>query len=71
MQKKCPYFLSRTNGKKLYVNCSNTGSIQCAIRVEFNNIEERSLYYSNICCSERFTECYRYQDLREDKNEYR
>lgn len=64
MKKKCNYFLSRTNGKKLYINCSKDSSIQNSERIEFNNPEDRKLYYNNICCSERFTECYKYQDLK-------
>lgn len=69
MKKKCRYFLSRTNGKRLYINCSTDKTIQSSERVQFSNAKDRKLYYNNVCCSERFTECYKYQQLREGKND--
>lgn len=61
----CPYFLSRTNGSKNYINCSKDKKIQNSERIEFDDVEDRKTYYENVCCSERFTECYQSQNFRE------
>lgn len=68
MQKvKCPYFLSKTNGKMLYINCSAEKYINNeSLRKEFVSAEARKVCYDLNCCNE-FVLCGNYVDLNQSK----
>lgn len=59
---KCPFFLSLTNGKKLYINCSRTGHMKDAERLEFCEKSVRMAHYQNKCSS-YFETCTMYRAL--------
>lgn len=60
---KCPYFLSKTNGKNLYINCSAEKFINDeSLRKEFVCKEARKVCYELNCCSE-FVLCQNYVTL--------
>lgn len=66
---KCPYFLSRTNGKKLFINCSTENHInKSSLRKEFNTVEARKVSYEINCCSDP-KHCKNYQFLKNIKGE--
>lgn len=58
----CPYFVSRTNGHKNYINCSEDG-MSNALRLEFDEVDERKDYYNEICLDE-FDKCPMFQKFR-------
>mgnify|MGYP006912197381 CR=1 FL=1 len=61
---KCPYFLSRTNGHKLYINCSTEEHInETSLRKEFNYIESRKVCFEVNCCND-FYHCDNYVKLK-------
>jgi hypothetical protein len=61
---KCPYFLSRTNGHKLYINCSTEEHInETSLRKEFNYIESRKVCFGVNCCDD-FYHCDNYVKLK-------
>jgi kynurenine formamidase len=50
---KCPYFLSKTNGHKLYINCSTEKYINSnSLRKEFEFKEVRRVCYETNCCND-------------------
>lgn len=61
---KCPYFLSRTNGQKLYINCSTEKHINdTSLRKEFSCVEARKVCYEINCCND-FYHCGNYVELK-------
>lgn len=61
---KCPFFMNRTNGKKLYINCSTEDHINSSsIQEAFNTIEARKVCYQINCCND-YSHCKNYVQLR-------
>lgn len=57
---QCPFFLSRSNGKKLYINCSTDSYMnEKSLRKEFNTIEARKISYEINCCND-YAHCRNY-----------
>ena len=60
---KCPYFFGKTNGSKLYINCSAEKFINDeSLRKEFVCKEARKVCYDLNCCNE-FVLCKNYITL--------
>ncbi len=68
---KCPKFLSKTNGKFCYINCTNDKNnlidTDNNFRAQFDDKEIRKEYLMEHCCGD-YKNCDYYKILEENKS---
>lgn len=67
---KCPKFLSKTNGKFCYINCTNDNSnfnnTDNNVRAQFGDKEVRKKHLMEHCCGD-YKSCSYYKRLEANK----
>jgi len=67
---KCPYFLSKSNGTKCYINCSTDQHMNNnAVRNEYSEPLVRKVCWEVNCCNDYF-HCKTYVDLKKGCENY-